>query len=312
MKANHSGTVVVGVDGTDASLAALRWAAREAQLRRRRLRVVYAFPPPAFAGTMGLPAHAWPGAKLRRPAVDALNDLVAHVRRRTPGLPVGGFVLDAVPAAALQEESRNAVLVVLGAGRSGGLTGLRLGSVSNHVAMHASCPVVVVPAGHDPAAGGDRDVVVGVDGSWMADAATEFAVAEAEQRGVRLVAVHAWTPPHGVSGEHLARLEAAEHDRLTAAVRRRRPAERHVDVDHRVLAGSPASGLLAAARDAQLLVIGSRGTGELRGMLLGSVGLQLLHRVACPLAVVHPHRHAAELSIADQRASARAARPALA
>ena len=298
------GTVVVGVDGSEASVAALRWAVREAELRRQRLRLVYAFPPPALAATMGLPARAWPGAKLREPAVGALNDLVARIHDLTPAVVAGGVIADATPAAALLEESRTAALVVVGAGRSGGVTGLRLGSVANHVTMHASCPVVVVPAEHDPARESRRSVVVGADGSLMADLATGFAFDEAAHRGVPLVAVRAWTRPDPFDAQ-VDRLETAERAALATSVVRSRPEHRDVAVEYRLVAGPAVNGLLVAAGDAQLLVIGSRGMGELRGMLLGSVGLHLLHRAPCPVAVMHPHRHAVEPVVGRRSPAAR-------
>jgi nucleotide-binding universal stress UspA family protein len=301
MTIDRDGPVVVGVDGSEASMAALRWAAHEAQLRGQRLRLVYAFPPPPLVRGMGLPARLWPGARLHRPVTGALTELVAGVHHLAPAVPAGGAVVDAPPADALLAESRTAAVMVVGAHGSGQSDGLRLGSVSDRVATHASCPVVVVPAGYVPPTGGR--VVVGLDGSLTADLAGAFAFDQAWRRGVGLVAVRAWTPPRFEADT--PRVVAAERAALAASVDRWWPEHPMVEVESRVVAGLATGALLAAAGDAQLLVIGSRGLGELRGVLLGSVGMHVLHRARCPVAVVHPHHHAAEPVVAGRRSPVR-------
>jgi len=218
----------------------------------------------------------------------------------------GGAVVDGAPVDALLDQSLDASMVVIGMHqtRQAGVP------ITTRIAMHASCPVVVVPAGYEPSVGGG--VAVGVDGSLTADLAAGFAFDEAEYRGVRLAAVRAWTPPGGRLDTDLATLEAAERRALAASVDHWRPEYPSVDVDYRVVVGSPADGLLAATADTQLLVIGSRGLGEIRALLLGSVGMQVLHRARCPVAVVHPHGHAAGRVVSDHRRLAAIAAPALA
>ncbi len=279
-----SGPVVVGIEAGTNSLAALRYALAE-------------------AGRRALPVHLvhsieWPGgplaAGLRRDAEQVLDAAVARARRAVPALPVTASVVTGPAGRELVGASVAASLVVIGTSR---MNALRLGSTGVHVARQAHCPVVVVPNRPvDPLA----PVVVGVDGTEAARLATRYAFDAAAARHTNLVAVHAWRPPTP-SWPHRAVtlpqsfvvLRGAERHVLESAVDRWRSTYPSVPVDGRLLPGDPAPTLVAAAARAGLLVVGSRALGTLRGSFAGSVALQVLHQAACPVAVVHPHRHAA-------------------
>ena len=142
-------------------------------------------------------------------------------------------------------------------------------------------------------------IVVGVDSSDGAKAALWFALEEAKLRGARLRAVHAWhypsigVPAIEASGQPLFGVEFADLQRgaeasFQAALREAIPDPGEVDVEHRVVEGSAAVALVEESRGADLLVVGSRGLGGFRGLLLGSVGQQLAHHAACPVVIV-PH-----------------------
>jgi len=142
-------------------------------------------------------------------------------------------------------------------------------------------------------------IVVGVDSSDGAKAALWFALEEAKLRGARLRAVHAWhypsigVPAIEASGQPLFGVEFADLQRgaeasFQAALREAIPDPGEVDVEHRVVEGSAAAALVEESRGADLLVVGSRGLGGFRGLLLGSVGQQLAHHAACPVVIV-PH-----------------------
>ena len=142
-------------------------------------------------------------------------------------------------------------------------------------------------------------IVVGVDSSDGAKAALRFALEEAKLRGARLRAVHAWhypsigVPAIEASGQPLFGVEFADLQRgaeasFQAALREAIPDPGEVDVEHRVVEGSAAAALVEESRGADLLVVGSRGLGGFRGLLLGSVGQQLAHHAACPVVIV-PH-----------------------
>jgi len=171
---------------------------------------------------------------------------------------------------------------VVGSHGIGGLPGLLLGSVSLQVAAHARAPVTVV-RGHWRRVPGQYPppVVVGADGSPEAQAALEFAIAEAALRDVPLIAVCALADSAAVVG--IARnVETA----FGAAVDKAEAGHPDVIVQRRVDPGAPRSALLTAASRGQLLVVGARGRGGLEEMLLGSVSLALLHHAACPVTIV--------------------------
>ena len=188
---------------------------------------------------------------------------------------------DGSAAHMLCERSKTADMVVLGDRGHSELPGLRLGSVAWQVAGHARGRVVVIRGEWRPANQSPGPVVVGVDGSPAAQAATAFAFEEATLRDVPLVAVCALADAPGRLGKghqleedfgQLMAYEAKEHPEVT--------------VVQRVLAGTPRAALLTAAADAQMLVVGSRGRGGLEGMCLGSVAQAVLHHAPCPVAVV--------------------------
>ncbi len=137
--------IVVGVDGSEGSEAALRFAAAEAGLRDAKLRVVCAWeiPAAAYATTWGMAAEAEPGYADR--ARDVAAKALDRAARLQPGIDREVRVVNGQPAEALLQESGDADLLVVGSRGLGGFKRLLLGSVSQQVAHHATCPVVIVP-----------------------------------------------------------------------------------------------------------------------------------------------------------------------
>jgi nucleotide-binding universal stress UspA family protein len=202
--------------------------------------------------------------------------------------------VDGDPAVVLAGESKRAELVVLGDRGLGGFTGLLLGSVAVALSAHAACPVVVVRGVEaDPAVSRPEPVVVGVDGSQGSTAAVDFAVESAVLRGVPLVAVHAWRDVLvDATMAPLVDWDAVESDeREVLAERLAGTRAEHPDLVLRrlVVRDRPARALVDESRNAQLVVVGSRGRGGMQGLLLGSVSQQLLHHAHCPVAVVRTH-----------------------
>ncbi|WP_369272511.1 universal stress protein [Streptomyces sp. R11] len=261
--------VVVGVDGSSSSLAAVEQAAREAQLRRAELRVVHALSWPVRP--MYAPLDPSPLNRL-------VNEAAQRARTMAPEVEVTEAVETGDAVAVLEAESRAADLVVVGPRGMGGFIGMLLGSTAASLAAHSQCPVMVVreePAGAGP-------IVLAVDGSPVGEAAVEFAFAEAALRGAEIVAVHAWLPDYVPPGTGL---ESAER-LLAQALAGRGQSYPDVTVRHEVLSGETREVLIEASRTAQLMVVGARGRGGFVGLLLGSVSQALLHHAHCPVTVV--------------------------
>ncbi len=139
--------IVVGVDHSEGAKAALRFALEEATLRQATLRVVHAWQY-GYIGTTGLegtyPALGGDIKELRDAAERDLDATLLESIPDTGTVEVERRVVEDRPAAALVEESRGADMVVVGSRGHGGFAGLLLGSVSQQVAYHAACPVVIV------------------------------------------------------------------------------------------------------------------------------------------------------------------------
>ncbi|MET8846802.1 universal stress protein [Amycolatopsis sp. NPDC004625] len=255
--------VLAGVDASEPSYAAVRWAAREAGRRDTTLRLVHAC---IFEGTRAnehdelLLEHIY-----RR-----LHRAAAIARDWAPGVRVQTAVRLGLAADLLLEESADAALVVLGSHGLGGLRGALIGSVALRVAAEAPCPVVVVP-GYQPARTGP--VVAGIDRSESSEHALRFAFEEAAATRAPVLVVHAG---HGGDAELAARVAAWRRKYPDLDVRTRFAPERE-----------PARALQRAAPDARLIVVGTRGRGPVAGGILGSTGNTLLAHAACPVAVVH-------------------------
>ncbi|MFS0694207.1 universal stress protein [Streptomyces nitrosporeus] len=137
------GRIVVGVDGSDQSIKALRWAVRQAELTGDSVEAVnsWEYPATSWASMMpGLPEDFDPQAV----ATVALNEALEEALGADGAQRVERVVVIGNPAQSLLERSRGAELLVVGARGYSGLKATLLGSVSLHVTQHASCPVTVV------------------------------------------------------------------------------------------------------------------------------------------------------------------------
>jgi nucleotide-binding universal stress UspA family protein len=154
------GTIVVGVDGSPGSEAALRWAVDEARLRGSKLRVVHAYEEPHVAlsdaglGAAGIPvppvADRDDVERLRASAEEQARSVIDSALRRVVGEgaerpEIERAALAGSAAQTLIDSGRDAELLVLGSRGRGGFLGLLLGSVSQQCAHHPPCPVVILP-----------------------------------------------------------------------------------------------------------------------------------------------------------------------
>lgn len=282
--------VLVGVDGSPASAAAVDLAADEAANRVTPLVIVHVHAGPLRSST-GACAPEWvdPMAAQRW----LVDMTVAGVRAEHPGLAVSGELLSGDPARVLADRSSEACLLVLGHRRG---CGLPLASVATSVPEWADVPVIVhrpldrhLGPSRDP-----RPVLVGVSGQEGAGSVVEFAFVEATLRGAPLTALHAWSRPAGavpagVQPEAYGFVEArAEAERMLAEALAGW-SEKFPDVPVRRTVRhtlDAALTLTEASRSAQLVVVGSPRQRGVPRLLFGSVYQALSDHAGCPVAVV--------------------------
>lgn len=288
---SHTGPVLVGYDGSQASGAALQWAAAEAVREHAPLRIAEVFE--VAIVTRPSPGKVVPLAALRTTRERALSALADGIRLHHPELTVETVLLGGAPAAALVEETTQARLIVLGSRGLGGWAGLLLGSVAVQVGTHAHCPVVVIPPDLRSRTLERHTVVVGVDGSKVSGKAIDFAFDQAEAMGAAVVAVHAWRSPFSryESGQGKLLFDTVEVQETARALVSEslagaRADHPDVEVEVQLIPGQAARAIMPAAESADLVVVGSRGRGGFTGLLLGSVSQSVLHHVPCPVAIV--------------------------
>ncbi|MFG2077981.1 universal stress protein [Nonomuraea maritima] len=261
--------IMVGADGSAPAAAAVEWAAADARRRGLDVRIVRVGDPD-------------------KPCAETMNDLAARVHALAPDAGVtmevrGGNVVEELIAASASADS-----LVLGSHGHGGFAGVVTGSVTMGVAGHAHVPVVVV---RGPRVVEYGRVVIGYDGSDHSQAAMEYAVEQARARLAQLHVLSAWQmpvpTPYAPACDVL--IEEAVRQELDTARARVEPwRESNPDLvitddqprDH------PVPALIKASQTADLVVVGSRGRGGFASAVLGSVSHGVLHRAACPVAVV--------------------------
>lgn len=290
----HAGTVV-GVDGSETALDAVRWAAQDAALQQSALKLVCAIP---FASAEDEDVNE-PFERLFEAVVAErrrwLEQAAAAAADIAPALEITQDLRYGKPAAVLVEESTGARRLVVGTRGLGDFTsiGLALGSTAETVAMMAPAPVVVVPSG---TLGGQTTaslpIIVGIDGSRVGEPALAAAYEEAAVRGVPLVAAHVWSD---VAVDEWFTLDndqdwasIEEKERAVLAERMAGWQEEYpeVPVQRVVERDRPVRYFVETGGQAQLIVVGSRGRGGLAGMRMGSTSRAILHAAPCPVLVV--------------------------
>lgn len=289
--------VLVGIDGSDAGAQALHWAAAEAALRGQPLVIANVYSVGVVGYPTDLPVTVFEA--LRKDSQEILGDAVKAVRAEHPDLRVTTVTRSGAVTPLLIEESRGKELAVTGSRGLGGFTGLLLGSIGMGLAAHARCPVAVIRGtATAPSVGSPAPIVVGVDGSHEAEAALQAAFAEAALRRSPLQVVHCWQDPttdlYTTDGDHPVSLPefdesawrafaAKSLEESLAEARRSHPEVTvQADVDWR----RPTVALLDRAKGAQLLVVGSRGRGAFKGLVMGSTSRVMIQHAPCPVLVV--------------------------
>jgi nucleotide-binding universal stress UspA family protein len=286
-----SGGVLVAVDGSEQAGRALAWAVREAGLRGCGLTIAHAYHWPS-SGFAAVDAVGYLMEALEQDSAEIVAEAAKTVQQLAPDLPVHTESRPGPPVAVLVELSHGREVAVVGSRGLGGFTGMLLGSVGTGLVANAACPVAVVRGEREPA--DDEPVVVGLDGSPSAETVLTEAFRAAQRRGCPLIAVHGWQDP--TTDLLAARGRQSDFDRdswqraATQALSERLESVGRqfptVHSDAVVDWGRPSRALLEQAKTAQLLVVGTRGRGELAGMLLGSTSRAMVQHAPCPVLVV--------------------------
>ncbi len=279
----HPG-IVVGIDGSPYSDAAITWAVREATMRNAALTLVHAAVPAA--------GSQQPDGKALQVLADAVK-IVDDVTGDGSRPRISSELVSGAPIPTLVDMSIRADMVVVGSRGQGALKRVLLGSVSTGLVHRAHCPVAVIH--NEISSPFQGPVLVGIDGSPASELAAAIAFDEASWRGAELVALYAWTDAEvpdlpsrewtGLTRTSWSALQSAAEETLSERLAGWRDRYPDVTVRREVVVNRPAKHLLELSESAQLVVVGSHGRGGFEGMLLGSVSTAVVHAVRTPVIV---------------------------
>jgi nucleotide-binding universal stress UspA family protein len=282
--------VVVGVDGSAASYAAVGWAALEATIRGLPLTLLHVVEPTPLSSTAApndtITQEQEAGA---RQVLDRARWIAEEQKSEArPGVRVE--IRYARVLATLVDASRDAHMIVVGTRGLGEFGRHMLGSVTSGLLHHAHCPVAVI---HDPDSAGhenrdDAPVLVGIDGSPASETATALAFDEASRRRVPLVVLHAWSDVEvfPILGMDWRVRRDEGNEVLGERLAGRQEIYPDVQVHRRLVSDVPTRWLINESEDAQLVVLGSRGRGGFDGLRLGSVSSAVAQSARVPVIVV--------------------------
>ncbi len=292
MKDHKEYEVVVGVDGSAASTAAVCWAAHDAVIRGLRLTLIHVVNPTASPWTQAPLLNdftEWQQNEGRRVLAHALK-IARDTTDGASSTAIESELVVSAAAPALIAVSKHAKLVVVGTTGHGAMARTILGSVSSGLVRHAHCPVAVITERSPEMLGAaEGPVLVGIDGSPSSKVATAIAFDEASRRGADVIALHAWSDKEvfELPGVDWSAVEAEEERILAEALAGWQ--ERYPDVRVRrvIVCERPAHALIDRSESAQLVVVGSHGRGRLTGALLGSVSNAVVQALLVPTIVAH-------------------------
>jgi nucleotide-binding universal stress UspA family protein len=282
--------VLVCVDGSAASDAAVAWATREAIMRHMPITLMHAVPPVIVGWPVGQLYVAMPEWQIEngQHIVDqARKTLSASLGKSEPPETHTEIVYSSV-LPALIDASKDAWMIVAGTQGLGALGRLLLGSVTTALIHHAHCPVAVIHSDGGAEPDSKAPVLLGIDGSPASEAATALAFDEASRRGAELVALHAWSDVgvFPMLGMDWRDSEAKGQEILAERLAGWQEEYPDVRVKRLLFCDQPSRWLLKESERAQLVVVGSHGRGGFAGMLLGSVSSHVAQSATVPVIVV--------------------------
>jgi len=254
--------IVAATDGSEESLRAVDWAAREAVLRGAPLRIVSAAGLlPRMVSSEGHSDYQTVSDVLRKDSDVALTTAAARAAQAAPDLLIDTDHLPGAPEEAVTESGSGALMLVVGSRGIGAFHAMVLGSVSRYTATHASSPVVVV---RDEIGAAHQRVGIGISSLEGNAAALTFAFEEAALRKASLIAVHAWHTPQSEVSRAGSEARPPGKDYLQAEATRNLEAllaDWHgkypdVPVSHDVVHGHPGRVLAGLSARTDLLVLG--------------------------------------------------------
>lgn len=278
--------VVVGIDGSAASDAAVAYACDQAANRRLPVTVIHCWrSTPVMATNMWAPTPPFVSdSDIEQSAQQLLDQAAAMIRARHPDLALSAQLIHGSAAEALSTASEDAPLVVVG-GRDRELHEPGwLGGIPLRLAATSHCPIVVVPSQSRR----DGDIVVGVDGSATSGEAVAFAFEQASRDRRPLRAIHAIDGMLGFEDSVTEQARATAERLLSEGLAGWQEKYPDVTVTKVICSEAPLHELRIASRSASLLVVGSHGRGVFLRHVLGSVSSALLRVSNCPVAVVGP------------------------